>query len=46
MADYVELTRPYEGVALVTVTDPSRQNNLCWQAVDEMAAALAEARQT
>jgi enoyl-CoA hydratase/carnithine racemase len=44
MADYVELTRPYDGVALVTVTDPSRQNNLCWQAVDEMAAALAEAR--
>ena len=46
MAEYVELTRPYDGVALVTLTDPTRQNNLCWQAVDELADTLAEARTT
>jgi enoyl-CoA hydratase/carnithine racemase len=44
MAEFVALTRPYAGVALVTLTDPARQNNLCWQAVDELADALEEAR--
>jgi enoyl-CoA hydratase/carnithine racemase len=44
MADYVELSTPHDGVALVTVTDPGRQNNLCWQAVGELADALAQAR--
>ncbi|MBH79968.1 MAG: hypothetical protein CMQ49_05605 [Gammaproteobacteria bacterium] len=46
MADYVELKRPHDGVAVVTLTDPERQNNLCWQAVDELADALEEARTT
>jgi len=44
MADYVELTWPHDGVALVTVTDPERQNNLCWQAVGELADTLGQAR--
>jgi enoyl-CoA hydratase/carnithine racemase len=45
MADYVELSMPHDGVALVTVTDPERQNNLCWQAVGELADTLGQARE-
>ncbi|MDH3644128.1 MAG: hypothetical protein OES38_18630, partial [Gammaproteobacteria bacterium] len=45
MADYVELSTPHHGVALVTVTDPERQNNLCWQAVGELADTLTQARE-
>lgn len=44
MADYVTLTAPHDGVALVTVADPGRQNSLCWQVVNELADALARAR--
>ena len=44
MPDYVELSTPHDGVALVTVTDPERQNNLCWQAVGELADTLEQAR--
>jgi enoyl-CoA hydratase/carnithine racemase len=44
MADYVELTFPYEGVAQVTLCDPGRQNNICWQTAGELADALEKAR--
>ena len=46
MSNFVELEYPYDGVALITFTDPDRQNNLCWAGVDALAQALKEARES
>lgn len=46
MADYVSLTYPREGVALVTMTNPAINNHGSWAGIGELAAALATARET
>ncbi|MDX1736230.1 MAG: enoyl-CoA hydratase-related protein [Halioglobus sp.] len=46
MSHRIEVTQPEEGVALVTVTDPARQNQLCWACVDELAERLGESRES
>lgn len=45
MADYVTLERPREGVALVTMTNPTINNHGSWAGIGELAAALATARE-
>lgn len=44
MPDIIELTRPREGVALVTMTNPAICNHGSAAAISELAAALLEAR--
>jgi len=46
MSYSVTVTRPEEGVAVVTFADPERQNQLCWAAIDELAAEVAAARES
>lgn len=45
MSNLVELVRPREGVALVTVDLSNSQNFVSWQAIEGLAARLAEARE-
>ncbi|MCG8591843.1 MAG: enoyl-CoA hydratase/isomerase family protein [Proteobacteria bacterium] len=45
MSALVALDRPHEGVARVTLSDPARRNHGTFQAVAELADALAEARE-
>ena len=44
MPDLVELARPREGVALVTMTNPEIRNHGSNEAICQLAAALREAR--
>ncbi len=46
MSELVKLEYPHDGVALITVTDKERQNNLCWAVVDSLATALKTARES
>ena len=45
MSDLVSIERPREGVALVTVTNPEIRNHGSWEAIEQLAARLAEARE-
>ena len=45
MADYVTLERPREGVALVTMSNPTINNHGSWKGIGELAAAMKEARE-
>lgn len=45
MSDIVSLTWPHDGVALITMTNPEINNNCSWAAIDQIAAALSEARE-
>lgn len=45
MSDIVTLSWPREAVALVTMTNPAINNNTSWAAVDQLAAALTQARE-
>lgn len=45
MAKHVTLEWPREGVALVTMSNPAINNNGSWEAIGELADALAEARE-
>jgi enoyl-CoA hydratase/carnithine racemase len=44
MREFVELTYPHDGVAVVTMSNPRIQNNGSWKAVHEIADAMIEAR--
>ncbi len=46
MSDLVTLERPHDGVALVTMTNPKIQNFGSWDAIEALAAALKEARES
>lgn len=46
MSDFVTLERPHDGVALVTMTNPKLQNFGSWAAIEALAAALKEARES
>ena len=41
----VSLETPYEGVALITLTDPEINNHLCWAGIDELGENLVRARE-
>lgn len=45
MSHSIAVTRPEDGVAVVTFTDAARQNQLCWAAIDALAAAVAACRE-
>lgn len=45
MREFVSLTRPREGVALITMTNPAIINFGSWKAIGEVADALREARE-
>lgn len=45
MSHAIDVTRPEEGVAVVTFSDPERLNQLCWAAIDELAERLATCRE-
>jgi enoyl-CoA hydratase/carnithine racemase len=44
MAETIELERPSEGVAVLTVNDPEVENRLRWSTVDRLGERLTEAR--
>lgn len=46
MPDLVTLERPEEGVALITMTNPQVQNFGTWEGIDQLAAAMTEARKS
>ena len=46
MSHIVEMHRVEEAVAVVTFSDAGRGNQLCWAAVDELAAALRDCRES
>jgi len=45
MADHVKLERPREGVALVTMSNPTINNHGSWLAIGQLVAAMKEARE-
>ena len=45
MSHIIDLQWPQEGVALLTFSDPKRQNQLCWAAADELGETLARCRE-
>ncbi|MEE2776091.1 MAG: enoyl-CoA hydratase/isomerase family protein [Acidobacteriota bacterium] len=45
MSELIRLESPREGVALVTMTHPAIQNFGSWEAISDLAAALARARE-
>jgi enoyl-CoA hydratase/carnithine racemase len=46
MAEHVTLTQPRDGVAVVTMTNPAIGNFGSWAVIGELAAALAQARES
>lgn len=45
MSEIVTLEYPHEGVALITMTNPKINNHGSWQAIEQLANALVEARE-
>jgi enoyl-CoA hydratase/carnithine racemase len=45
VGEYVTMTRPRDGVAVVTMANPAIGNFGSWAAIGELAAALAQARE-
>lgn len=45
MAQHVKLERPREGVALVTMSNPAINNHGSWLGIEQLAAAMKEARE-
>lgn len=45
MSHTVRIDQPDAAITVVTFTDAARRNQLCWAAVDEMAARLRSARE-
>lgn len=45
MSNLVELERPREGVALITMTNPEIRNHGSWEAISQLAEALKAARE-
>ncbi len=46
MSELVRLERPQEGVALITMTNPEVLNFGTWAGIDQLAAAMKEARES
>ncbi|GAB5452351.1 MAG: enoyl-CoA hydratase-related protein [Halioglobus sp.] len=45
MSFRIDVSEPVENVALLCFADPSRENQLCWAAVDELGQRMRESRE-
>jgi len=42
--ELIEVERPADGIAVLSLNDPEHSNRLSWAAVDRLASRLAEVR--